>query len=186
MSTRNHQDLDNPFGEAPVEELAPEAPRERMASDKQEAFIKKLMGERDWSGLPDNIRQIVVKDQHTFAEARNVIDLLIPAPIIDRDPPEGIHFLNNTVYKVQVAHQGSGRKYAKRLIVSRDDDEKDQWAYQGRSEAFHSLSESTLMTLEQAKEFGRLYGMCCVCGATLTDETSIERGIGPVCEGRFR
>jgi hypothetical protein len=50
---------------------------------------------------------------------------------------------------------------------------------------FQKLSDETLMTLEDAKEFGRLYGMCCQCGATLTDEKSIEAGIGPVCAGKF-
>lgn len=184
MSTRDCQGAENPFGDAPVEELAPEAPRERMASGKQEVFIKKLIGERDCTELSDHLRNIVGKSEHTFAEARNVIDLLMAAPIIDRDPPEGIHLVDDTVYKVQVAHQGSGRKYAKQLMVSAE--EKDRWEYVGRNQTFHSLSESTLMNLEQAKAFGKLYGMCCVCGATLTDETSIERGIGPICEGRMR
>jgi hypothetical protein len=41
------------------------------------------------------------------------------------------------------------------------------------------------MSLEEAKAFGRLYGVCVRCGATLTDEQSIEAGIGPVCAGRF-
>ncbi len=41
------------------------------------------------------------------------------------------------------------------------------------------------MTLEEAEEFGALYGFCCRCGRTLTDENSIEAGIGPVCAGKF-
>lgn len=39
--------------------------------------------------------------------------------------------------------------------------------------------------LEEAKEFGRAFGCCMVCGATLTNPDSIEAGIGPVCAGRF-
>jgi hypothetical protein len=41
------------------------------------------------------------------------------------------------------------------------------------------------MTLDQAKAFGALYGACCNCGKTLTDERSIEAGIGPVCARKF-
>lgn len=41
------------------------------------------------------------------------------------------------------------------------------------------------MTLEEAEEFGALYGFCCVCGRTLTRESSIEAGIGPVCADKF-
>lgn len=37
------------------------------------------------------------------------------------------------------------------------------------------------LTLEQAKEFGQLYGICIMCGRTLTNEESIEAGIGPIC-----
>lgn len=37
------------------------------------------------------------------------------------------------------------------------------------------------MSYAEAQEFGQLYGTCAVCGRTLTNETSIDRGIGPVC-----
>jgi len=33
----------------------------------------------------------------------------------------------------------------------------------------------------QKKEFG----ICCCCGATLTDPNSIEAGIGPICAGKW-
>lgn len=35
--------------------------------------------------------------------------------------------------------------------------------------------------LEQAKLYGKRTGTCCVCGRTLTDEGSVEAGIGPIC-----
>lgn len=46
-------------------------------------------------------------------------------------------------------------------------------------------ADARALTLEEAAEFGRLYGACMVCGRTLTDPESIERGIGPICAGRF-
>ena len=39
--------------------------------------------------------------------------------------------------------------------------------------------------LEQAVAYGRKFGSCCVCGRTLTNQTSIDAGIGPICGSRF-
>jgi hypothetical protein len=39
------------------------------------------------------------------------------------------------------------------------------------------------MSIEAAKTYSRRIGACCVCGKTLTNAKSIERGIGPVCAG---
>ena len=38
--------------------------------------------------------------------------------------------------------------------------------------------------LEAIKSIGLLTGRCCLCGRTLTDETSIAEGIGPICGNR--
>jgi hypothetical protein len=39
--------------------------------------------------------------------------------------------------------------------------------------------------LNAAIAYGKKYGKCSVCARTLTDEASINRGIGPVCAERF-
>lgn len=93
------------------------------------------------------------------------------------DPPEGIHYVDGTVYKVQRAVTTTGRPYAKRLVA---DGANPTWLYEGRT-PFAKLSADTLMTRENAEEYGRLYGVCAICGRLLTDEVSIARGIGPVC-----
>lgn len=85
------------------------------------------------------------------------------------------------IYKVQRAVHGSGMMTCKLLVV--DGHGSAHFEYQGLATRFVSADER--MTLEQAKEFGAIYGVCCQCGATLTDETSIEAGIGPVCASRF-
>jgi hypothetical protein len=36
-----------------------------------------------------------------------------------------------------------------------------------------------------AKAFGKAWSCCCVCGRTLTNDGSIEAGIGPICAERF-
>ena len=109
-------------------------------------------------------------------------ELPTPEEVQADEPTEGIHAIERDgtieVRKVQAARQGSGRLYAKRL-----DPESGRWDYLGRR-GLEGLSDATRMTREQAERFGALYGMCGVCGATLTDEDSIERGIGPVCATR--
>lgn len=105
----------------------------------------------------------------------------------------GMYRMDGAIYKVQVAVHGSGRLYAKRLCqhTAMDDTyntrvKQDRtWHFEYAAGVVSKLRAEHRMTLEQAKEFGALYGTCCVCGRTLTDEKSIEAGIGPVCGGRL-
>ena len=113
-----------------------------------------------------------------------------PAPIPESSPEvaeiepvtDGMYrTADGTIYKVQVAVHGSGNLYAKVLDVA-----SASFIYQPG--AIKKLTAADKMTLAEAQEFGHLYGFCCVCGKTLTDERSIAAGIGPVCsgkEGRF-
>ena len=106
----------------------------------------------------------------------------VPAPRPVGEVTEGMWISNytaGTVYKVQRAVNGSGHLYGKVL-----DPESGKFGY--LPGALRTIAESARpMTLDEAKEFGHLYGMCCVCGRTLTDEGSIEAGIGPICAKRF-
>lgn len=109
------------------------------------------------------------------------------------------------IYKVQRAVHGSGKMTCKLLVVEREcpghestdgpignvvfcdgtcgnGEANIYFEYQGLASRFVSADER--MTLEEAKEFGAIYGVCCVCAATLTDEKSIAAGIGPVCGSR--
>lgn len=174
---------DFPFTGTTVVE-APSAPAEPEPSERQVAYLVSLATER---GLDAGE---IVQRVNTRKAASKEIDRLRSLPKVNRpakdEPPEGIHFVarpdgapgEGTIYKVQVAKQGSGRLYAKKLTDG-------VFVYEGRSGGFRLLSAETLVDLETAAAYGRLYGVCCRCGADLTDEDSIERGIGPVCAGRF-
>lgn len=85
------------------------------------------------------------------------------------------------IYKVQKAVHGSGGLYAKKLVQDSD----GNWSFAYAPGAIRGLTPAMRMTPEQAKEFGQLYGICCRCAAPLTDETSIERGMGPICAGKL-
>ena len=47
------------------------------------------------------------------------------------------------------------------------------------------LADVELRGLDAVKEIAQLTGRCCVCGRTLTNESSIEDGIGPVCSEKM-
>jgi hypothetical protein len=119
-----------------------------------------------------------------------------PQAVIQED---GIYMLvegeTTTIYKVQIAKQGSGNLYAKRLVPPDHDDDcviltlggskcghKAEWVYEGRAPLHLGLVK---LDVEAAAKFGHLYGICGCCGADLTDEKSIARGIGPICYGKL-
>ena len=128
-----------------------------------------------------------------------------PRPVRSSITEDGMYVKDGVVYKVQFAVHGSGNLYAKRLVVAGecqghldtsgnsiemvycdgacDPSPAAEFVYEAG--AVNRLAPEDKMTLEAAQAFGRLYGICCRCGATLTDETSIAAGIVPVCGSRF-
>jgi hypothetical protein len=156
------------------------------ASDKQVSLIKRLIGEKDLSstGVTWDDDLIGAMDK---AAASRAIDLLFGLPRLARpeiaELADGIYRkADGRIYKVQRAVHGSGRMTAKLLVID-EQTRTGSFEYQGLASRFVTSEER--MSLQEAKQFGALYGFCVRCGATLTDEKSIEAGIGPICAGRF-
>ena len=83
------------------------------------------------------------------------------------------------IAKVQIAVHGSGQPYAKLLNT-------DTGSFDYLSGLVGEVRRTgTRLPIERAKELGKLYGRCICCGRTLTDEYSIENGIGPICAQKF-
>ena len=104
-------------------------------------------------------------------------------PISERLSPatEGFYLHEGSVYKVQRAVHGSGHLYAKRLVLERsEEDRRGTWWVYAKG-VVSRLHQGLRLTQEEAAAFGKLYGICCICGTQLNNEVSIERGIGPVC-----
>lgn len=172
----------------------------RMATEKQQALIAKLLDEKDLDAMVFNPTPGVSLECRTdwnlavsgftTQQASRAIDALFsyprksqPSSSTSSDTLEaGIYLHDGEVFKVQKAVHGSGNMYAKKLVVEVPG-EKGRFEY--AAGMIRKLQASEKMTLEQAKEFGAIYGVCCNCGATLTNEDSIEAGIGPVCAKRF-
>lgn len=135
-------------------------------SDEQEGATREATGSHPRPATP---------------EAAGLAPQSTPAPPARRGPaPEGWYRRDGDIFKVQKAVHGSGQLYAKRLTVV---DGKGVWEY--AKGMVWQLSVDDALTVEEAEAFGKLYGVCGVCGKVLTDEQSIARGIGPVCLARL-
>jgi hypothetical protein len=88
---------------------------------------------------------------------------------------EGMYRMNDEIFKVYRTQ--AGHLATKQLI-------EGCFEYTGRK-PLHSLTAEHRMTLVEAQEYGRITGICCNCGRKLTNEESIEAGIGPICAGKF-
>lgn len=159
-------------------------------SDKQLAFIRKLAEERG----------VEVPAVDSKVAASREIDRLMALPRAARPPvaaaapvaiEDGMYKLGDDIFKVQHAVHGSGNQYAKKLVRATETGrvfgtvDQGRWTFEYAPGAVRRLRPEHRMTIEEAKKFGALYGTCCVCGRTLTDEDSIAAGIGPVCAGRL-
>lgn len=101
-----------------------------------------------------------------------------PAPSVS----EGMYRKDGVIFRVHRSRE-SGNLYAKRLELDLLNNEKPRFVY--AKGAIMHLTSADAMSREDAKAFGVETGICCVCGAFLTDEKSVAEGIGPVCAKRF-
>jgi hypothetical protein len=152
------------------------------ATESQISYAQSLLASREVS---DTFRA-TLGDITTLTkrEASALIDALRSFPYAPRAPRTtapasnlevGVYYKNGEVYRVKVS-QTSGRPYAMKLIGR---------SFEYDSSYIRQITADDKMTLEQACDYGIQFGVCCVCGRELTDETSVARGIGPVCARRF-
>ena len=115
---------------------------------------------------------------NTFATFDDVQDYLdnLEADLRDSADPvseAGVYRLGSKLYKVQKG-KTSGHFYAKQAVG------ESGWEY--APGAIYRLRAMDRLTLEQARAIGRATGVCVCCGRELTDQVSVDGGIGPVCE----
>lgn len=159
------------------------------ATAKQLAFLQRIAAERHYA-LPVAVAEL------SIPEASQLIDriLAIPrtAPVHATRPTlePGMYLLpDGRVFKVQKA-KDSDRIYAKRLqpiggrrLTETDDVVRFEFVYERG--AIAQLQPEHRMSLAEAKAFGIRYGVCCWCGARLSDAKSVANGIGPICATRI-
>lgn len=143
------------------------------------------------AGAYPNASEFIVSLAMQVAAGRTLSDRQVEAALRNRQQPaapsasrepaaEGVYRREDTIYRVQW-NRGKTHRYAMRLVL-------DEGATSGRWEyangIVYTLREDERLSLDEAKEFGRRTGVCCVCGAELTNPQSIEAGIGPICGSR--
>lgn len=158
------------------------------ATAPQVALISRLVAERTPSTFPAplvSVLSLVTKGEATKQQASWAIENLFKvakagAPARTNDLPAdlGYYLVDETVYAV-VASKSSGKHYAKRMSVV---GARGRWEY-AHGMVYH-LAGAHRLTVEEARVLGRSLGCCVICGATLTDPESVDRGIGPICEQR--
>lgn len=90
---------------------------------------------------------------------------------------EGFYAYGDGVAEVVRTRDGQ-RLYAKSLDVL-----TGRWQY--ASGAMSHLKAEDRLTLEQAAALGKQWHRCMICGRELTNEDSIDRGIGPICAAKL-
>lgn len=130
----------------------------------------------------DARRAAVVAEVESRRKTRELISQVIPrAPYrAAYDLEEGFYSLDSQIFKVQRNLEGT-RKYAKVLELSDVDDNGHTARWEYAAGAISNLRPEMKLTESDAASFGKLYGICCICSARLTNEKSIDRGIGPIC-----
>lgn len=132
-----------------------------------------------------DIRAFVIK--HNYS-AKQMIDALLSMPksrpIMSikemtsktEEITEGMYVKDGRIFKVYF-NQANTCLLVKELIDER-------FEYVGSAQ-YKLPRDAKRMTLDEAKTYGKLTGTCCMCSRKLTDESSIEAGIGPICAGKF-
>jgi hypothetical protein len=140
------------------------ASADRMTRREASAAIDSAMDNN--RKLREELKGLGVQAEPTLSEPQYVTET-------------GMYRVNGRIYKV-LPSRSSERHYAKELVGEGDGTYRFTYA----PGAMRLIRAEHRMTDEQAREFGRTTGICCVCTTTLTDPKSIAAGIGPVCSGK--
>ena len=170
----------------------PRQSQPRYASPKQVAFLTSLVAERNQSAI---VGGPVVEAGENLAAlsaktASELITALLACPkqgaASPAEPLEVGMYRNESGEIFKVQESKTGNRYAKKLVQISgerltEEGETVSFEFEYAPGAVRSLTAAMRLSLEEAKAFGLKFGVCCVCGKTLTEATSVARGIGPVC-----
>lgn len=163
------------------------APTELMATEKQIKFMEDLRDGKDLSSLlPGQIAWLRDADFSKVPRRRasDVIGAMKDLPKAGKDAanlpdvPDGRYAIPKDDGTLMFYSVKKGRTIT---FV-------DVWASDTRYPVQNASERMRILTAikddpDAGPRFGREIGRCYVCGRTLTDETSRQLGIGPICRG---
>jgi len=196
----NNTNAESPFAGVATASPAPAGPQ--GATDKQKAFLRRLLDERPTFRDAKAYRVELL----TKRSASEIIDWIIANVEKEKvnnapasDIAFGIYFKHGEFYRVYLTRE-SKQKVAAKLLVVRDgkrDEHGDlirdengyavepaecDWEYLGKA-GLTRLTPDDKCSHEEASKFGAMYGVCCACAADLNNPISVYHGYGPVCAG---
>lgn len=204
INKRQARELGDWLKRCPFKGQAPTAAAPvRPATERQLASVIREGARREVVGsgavrVAEIVRAATAGEAVSFKDASFALDVLFASKFAPRDrkpaaprkdevTEDGMYARTENgervFYKVQIAKNGSGNLYAKRL--ERDESRVSGWGFNYAPGAIRNLTPADKLSLEEAQAFGQLYGVCCCCAADLTDEDSIAKGIGPICEAKL-
>lgn len=167
-------------------------------SPKQTRFLLALARERQLAELGATGDERVATLEERLRErmldkfdAMRLIDRLKASPYDQEDVAVGVGVYrhNGTIYVVRRNRTNEGL-HARRLVeiggrrlTEADTVVNIEFVYD--RDALLQLRPEDKMTLDEAKPFVIRYRRCIACDTPLSDATSVERGIGPVCVKKF-
>lgn len=161
-----------------IDELKAAAPKP-TATAKQVAFFESLTAERvpeaERAGWLDWFRKLSPREASDAIDTMKQRAKLAPAKSGRKAAEAGLYSFEGTIVKVQEnrAHTGV---YAKRLNTETGEYEL------ARGLQFKVTDKLTLAEATKIYQANHaLSGQCLACGRELTDEYSMEVGIGPIC-----
>lgn len=148
------------------------------ATAKQVGFLHKLVVRKLEAAQAAHAITWMENSRMSKRFASDKITELMSLPDIaaESELDEGMYRVDGEIFKVYHTRE-TGILVTKTLT-------EDGFEYTGKK-PLNRIKPEHRMTLDEAKEYGKVTGTCCQCGRTLTNESSIAEGIGPVCAGKF-
>lgn len=167
------------------------------ASDKQTAFIVKLLGEKNTDHFGEDTLADLIDFRKTGTlprkHASQLIDALLSAPKKQQaDAPaltEGVYIApDQTIVKVKASK--AGNVYAQTMVDISGErltmtGEIVKWRWEYSKGLVSHLRPEWKMDAETAHAFGLKVGKCLWCGRKLVAAESVSKSLGPVCSKRF-
>jgi len=145
------------------------------ATESQVSFLNSLIDSKQVEDKWKQVAKARIEKGLTKGEASVMVEWFRSQPAAAfKALANGVYSCTDGVYIVKTS-KNSGRQYAMKWNGSN--------AYVYEVGHIRTVRASgTPLPVEQAAALGINTGFCIICGARLTDEKSLARGIGPVCE----
>ena len=164
-------------------------------TEKQEAAVRKGMARKaEWAA-----KNATEKNERVAREADTKLDLTRLLEVFTNASASGLKSPKLVVGNLRISLAKAHSKNPGHLYVNLNADEWDDRTYLGKispAGEFFSVKACTAELFEEIKTLsgdvfaaavahGKKTGRCCCCNRELTNEESVELGIGPICRGKW-